>query len=71
MSKINNDFMKKSINEILTTGKKRKFLESVELQVGLRDYDSEKRFDGTIRLPNKIHNKIRVIHHIYEGLCFG
>jgi large subunit ribosomal protein L10Ae len=64
MSKINNDFLKKSINEILTTGKKRKFPESVDLQVGLRDYDSDKRFAGTIKLPHKVYNKLKVNYQI-------
>ena len=40
--------------------KQRKFVESVELQVGLRDYDPEKRFNGSVRLPNRAFNKIRV-----------
>ena len=48
MSKINSEFMKKTIKEMLETRKKRKFTESVELQIGLRDYDPEKdkRFTG-------------------------
>ena len=34
--------------------KKRKFVETVELQVGLKDYDpqKDKRFAGTVRLPH-------------------
>lgn len=34
-------------------GQKRNFLESVEVQIGLRDYDPQrdKRFAGTVRLP--------------------
>ena len=33
--------------------KKRNFLETVELQIGLKNYDvrRDKRFSGTIRLP--------------------
>ena len=60
MSKINTEFLKKSINEIIAQRKQRKFLETVELQVGLRDYDPEKRFNGSVRLPNRVYNKIRV-----------
>jgi large subunit ribosomal protein L10Ae len=71
MSKINNDFLKKAINEMLTERKKRKFTESVELQVGLRDYDPEKRFAGTIKLPHKVYSGLKVNHRICEGLCFG
>ena len=37
-----------------TRPKVRKFTETVELQVGLKDYDpqKDKRFVGTVRLPN-------------------
>ena len=52
MSKINSDFLKKTINEMVTTRKQRKFVETVELQIGLRDYDPDKRFNGSVRLPN-------------------
>jgi large subunit ribosomal protein L10Ae len=39
---------------MLKNHKKREFVETVELQIGLRDYDPEKdkRFNGSIRLPN-------------------
>jgi len=39
---------------MLEQSKKRKFVETVELQIGLRDYDPEKdkRFNGSIKLPN-------------------
>ena len=60
MSKINTDFMKKSINEMINERKQRKFVETVELQIGLRDYDPEKRFNGSVRLPNRAFNKVRV-----------
>ena len=57
MSKINSEFLKKNIHEMLTKRKKRGFKESIELQIGLRDYDPEKdkRFAGSIRLPNAPH----------------
>lgn len=34
--------------------KKRNFLETVELQIGLKNYDPQrdKRFSGTVKLPN-------------------
>ena len=69
MSKINTDFMKKSIEEMLNTRKKRNFLEAVELQIGLRDYDSDKRFNGSVRLPHLAHNKVRVIPISMPDLC--
>ena len=69
MSKINTDFMKKSINEMITERKQRKFVETVELQIGLRDYDPEKRFNGSVRLPNRAFNKVRVNNQSNSGLC--
>ena len=54
MSKINKAFLLESINEIKkgSEEKKRKFLETVELQVGLKNYDParDKRFSGTVKL---------------------
>jgi large subunit ribosomal protein L10Ae len=61
MGKINSDYLKRAINEMLVARKQRKFVETVELQVGLRDYDPDKRFNGSIRLPNIVNNKIRVL----------
>lgn len=69
MSKINPEFLKKSISDMVTERKKRKFVETVELQIGLRDYDPDKRFTGTVRLPNVVYNKVRVLNLIYVGLC--
>ena len=42
------DLLNYSLNE-----KKRNFLETVELQIGLKNYDPQrdKRFSGTIKLP--------------------
>ena len=60
MSKINTDFLKKTIHDLLAEKKNRKFLETVELQVGMRDYDPDKRFNGSVRLPHRAYNKIRV-----------
>jgi large subunit ribosomal protein L10Ae len=35
-------------------GKKRNFVETIELQIGLKNYDPQrdKRFSGTVRLPH-------------------
>lgn len=71
MSKINTDFMKKAIHEMISERKERKFLETVELQIGLRDYDPDKRFNGSVRLPNQCYNKIRVIYCVIVGLYLG
>ena len=41
--------------------KKRNFVETVELQVGLKNYDPkrDKRFSGTIKLPAPCKNKMK------------
>jgi large subunit ribosomal protein L10Ae len=46
-----------AVNTLLTASKEekpRKFVETVELQIGLKNYDPQrdKRFSGTVRLPN-------------------
>jgi large subunit ribosomal protein L10Ae len=30
------------------------------LQIGLRDYDPDKRFNGSVRLPHKAYNNVKV-----------
>ena len=42
--------------------KKRKFLETVDLQIGLKNYDpqKDKRFSGTVKyVPNLRHPRLR------------
>lgn len=63
---------------MLTTRKQRKFVETVELQIGLRDYDPEKdkRFQGSIKLPNKPHLRMKVcvigsVVHLEEAKAAG
>lgn len=67
MSKLNSELLNDSIDDILKysrgetikyqgkekTGKARKFTESIELQITLKNYDPtrDKRFSGTFRLP--------------------
>jgi len=62
MSKITSDKMKKCITEALTNRKKRDFSETIDLQIGLKDYDpnKDKRFAGTVRLPNIPRPKLKV-----------
>lgn len=48
--------MRQNVEQLLNYSqneKKRNFLETVELQIGLKNYDPQrdKRFSGTIRLP--------------------
>merc|ERR1711881_485338 len=56
MSKIPADALRETIRQILAGSqeKKRKFLETIELQVVLKNYDTQKdkRFAGSIKLPN-------------------
>merc|ERR1711939_1052869 len=56
MSKVPADALRETINHILNASKekKRKFMETVELQVVLKNYDTQKdkRFAGSIKLPN-------------------
>merc|ERR1712194_124029 len=53
MSKLSIDTLKKGINHVLAPEKQRKFLETVELMIALKDYDTQrdKRFAGSIKLP--------------------
>jgi large subunit ribosomal protein L10Ae len=68
MSKINKGLLEDSVEAILDfsagkkiqhngeekKGKKRKFVETIDLQFGLKNYDptKDKRFSGTFKLPN-------------------
>ena len=56
MSKLSTDTLKEAITAILagSESKKRGFQETVELQIGLKNYDTQKdkRFSGTVKLPN-------------------
>jgi len=56
MSKLQNEDVEIAVKEILKLSeeKKRKFTETIELQVALKNYDpsKDKRFTGSIRLPH-------------------
>jgi len=65
MSKISSDTLREAVEAIFkysTETKKRKFTETVELQVALKNYDPNKdrRFAGAIRLPNVPRPKFTV-----------
>jgi len=64
MSKVSRDTIVESVNAMLTLSqeKKRKFTETVELQVSLKNYDpqKDKRFSGTVRLRNIPRPKMAV-----------
>ncbi|CAH6721865.1 60S ribosomal protein L1-B [[Candida] jaroonii] len=56
MSKITSSHVRENVKKLLEYSgetKKRNFLETVELQVGLKNYDPQrdKRFSGTLKLP--------------------
>merc|ERR1712154_247482 len=64
-TKIQKDSLRESIENILTYAKetkKRKFKESVELQINLKNYDpqKDKRFAGTVKLRHVPRPKMRV-----------
>lgn len=55
-SKISSASVREEVSKLLAASetKKRNFLETIELQIGLKNYDPQrdKRFAGTIKLPN-------------------
>merc|ERR1712227_130750 len=64
-SKIPKDTLKDSVAELLKHSletKKRKFQETVDLQIGLRNYDpqKDKRFSGTVKLKHVPRPKFKV-----------
>jgi len=65
MSKLNVDGLKFAITEILQHAnevKKRKFVETVDLQIGLKDYDTQrdKRFSGVVKLPHVPRPRMKI-----------
>ena len=64
MSKLNIDNLKKGIVEVIDGAKekKRKFLETIELQICLKDYDTQrdKRFAGTVKLPHVPRPRMKI-----------
>merc|ERR1712151_346507 len=58
------DTLKKGIQTVLdgTKERPRKFLETVELQIALKDYDTQrdKRFAGTIKLPHVPRPRMKI-----------
>jgi large subunit ribosomal protein L10Ae len=61
-SKLSQAQIAEGITAILKDKKARKFQETVELQVGLKDYDpkKDKRFAGTVRLPHIPRNTLKI-----------
>merc|ERR1712063_117002 len=63
-SKINRETLYEVVGAVLngSAEKKRKFRETVELQIGLKNYDpqKDKRFSGTVKLKNIPRPKLRI-----------
>jgi len=55
MSKLNSESLRTSVKEVLknSADNKKKFVETIELQIGLKNYDpqKDKRFSGALKLP--------------------
>merc|ERR1712062_965609 len=64
MSKVPREILAECVSAVLkgSTEKKRKFLESVDLQIGLKNYDpqKDKRFSGTVKLRHIPRRKFKV-----------
>jgi large subunit ribosomal protein L10Ae len=64
MSKLSGDQVRKTVEAILKESQenKRGFVETIELQIGLKNFDiqKEKRFSGTLRLPNITKAKFKI-----------
>merc|ERR1711941_221786 len=80
MSKINRDQLYEQVAEMIQASKDKngKFTESVELQIMLKNYDpqKDKRFSGTVKLPNTARPKFTVCvlgsqAHIDEATKFN
>merc|ERR1712088_853310 len=64
-SKVPKDTLKDSVAELLKHSletKKRNFMETVDLQIGLKNYDpqKDKRFSGTVKLKHVPRPKFKV-----------
>ena len=63
-SKLNTDTLKEGVAFILEKSKEkpRKFVETIELQIGLKNYDpqKDKRFNGTVNLPVIPRPKLKI-----------
>ena len=62
MSKIAPSTLQAALKAVLAPKKKRKFIESIDLQFNLKNYDpqKDKRFSGTVKLPHIARPRFRV-----------
>jgi large subunit ribosomal protein L10Ae len=63
-SKLQSETLREVISQVLNAAKEknRKFTETVELQIGLKNYDpqKDKRFSGSVKLPHIPRPKMKV-----------
>ncbi|XP_042390790.1 60S ribosomal protein L10a-like [Zingiber officinale] len=80
MSKLQSDVVKEAISQILADSreKKRNFTETIELQIGLKNYDpqKDKRFSGSVKLQHIPRPKMKVCmlgdaQHVEEAEKIG
>ncbi|KAK9938855.1 hypothetical protein M0R45_015572 [Rubus argutus] len=80
MSKLQSDTLREGISIIMAGAKEknRKFTETVELQIGLKNYDpqKDKRFSGSVKLPHIPRPKMKVCmlgdaQHVEEAEKIG
>uniref|UniRef100_A0A0E0N5B8 Ribosomal protein n=1 Tax=Oryza rufipogon TaxID=4529 RepID=A0A0E0N5B8_ORYRU len=80
MSKLQSDALREAISQITSESreKQRKFVETIELQIGLKNYDpqKDKRFSGSVKLPHIPRPKMKVCmlgdaQHVEEAEKMG
>ncbi|KAK9279417.1 hypothetical protein L1049_013096 [Liquidambar formosana] len=80
MSKLQSDALREAISGIANDAKekKRNFTETIELQIGLKNYDpqKDKRFSGSVKLPHIPRPKMKVCmlgdaQHVEEAEKIG
>ncbi|CAI8592874.1 unnamed protein product [Vicia faba] len=80
MSKLSSEAVREAITGIMADSKEknRKFVETIELQIGLKNYDpqKDKRFSGSVKLPHIPRPKMRICmlgdaQHVEEAEKIG
>jgi len=62
MTKLSGDELRSAIDKILKEKERRNFHQTVDLQIKLKNYDpaKDKRFSGTVKLPNETKSNFKV-----------
>ncbi|OVA09986.1 Ribosomal protein L1 [Macleaya cordata] len=80
IAKLQSDVLREAISQIVADAKekKRNFTETIELQIGLKNYDpqKDKRFSGSVKLPHIPRPKMKVCmlgdaQHVEEAEKIG